>query len=155
MGGAYLILRTSWVYSLRRDNFVAKVLGWARKQETLRVVSDQVGNPTWARMLAETTALLCARADNDIYGWLSERRDIYHMAGNGFASRLDWARLILDFDPEHSEQVVKEILPSLTSDYPTPALRPLFSALNCDRFQSTFHLDLPPWEDALHFAMTT
>ncbi len=55
-GGAYLILRTSWVYSLRGNSFVNKVLGWARKNNTLRVVDDQVSSPTWARMLAEITA---------------------------------------------------------------------------------------------------
>ena len=51
--GNYLIFRTAWVYSLRRNSFVSKVLGWARKNETLRVVDDQVSNPTWARMLAK------------------------------------------------------------------------------------------------------
>ncbi len=161
VGGAYLILRTSWVYalttsagSLRRDSFVSKVLSWARQQEVLHIVDDQIGNPTWARMLAEATSLVCAKADNDISDWLSERRGVYHLAGNGFASRLEWARLILELDPNRGEQVVKEILPSLTSDYPTPAQRPLFSAMNCDRFLSTFHFNLPGWETALRLAMT-
>ncbi|MBI2757981.1 MAG: dTDP-4-dehydrorhamnose reductase [Chloroflexi bacterium] len=160
VGGAYLILRTSWVYalrtsagSLRGDNFVAKVLSWARQQETLRVVSDQIGNPTWARMLAEVTALVCAKANNDISGWMTERRGVYHLAGSGYASRLDWARLILELDPKRGEQVAQEILPSLTSDYPVPAQRPLFSALNCDLFSSTFHINLPGWEEALRLAM--
>lgn len=153
VGSAYLVLRTSWVYSLRRDSFVIKVLGWARKQEELYVVNDQIGNPTWARMLAEVTALICSRADNDIYGRLAEYRGVYHLAGNGFTSRLDWARLILELDPDRNEQVVKKILPALTSDYPTPAQRPLFSALNCERFLSTFQVNLPDWKEALHFAM--
>jgi dTDP-4-dehydrorhamnose reductase len=153
VNGAYLVLRTSWVYSLRRDSFVTKVLGWARTQENLNVVSDQVGNPTWARMLAEVTALVCAKADKDISGWLTERRGVYHLAGNGFASRLDWARLILELDPDRNKQMVKKILPAITSDYPSPAQRPLFSALNCDRFLSTFHVNLPDWKETLHLAM--
>src|SRR5689334_4185705 len=53
IGGAYLIFRTSWVYSLGGDSFVTKVLEWSRRQETMRVVNDQVSNPTWARVLAE------------------------------------------------------------------------------------------------------
>jgi dTDP-4-dehydrorhamnose reductase len=151
MDSAYLILRTAWVYSLRRDSFVTKVLQWARHNETLRIVDDQISNPTWARMLAEITGLMLARGVESI----KEHKGLYHLASNGFASRLDWGRLILELDPNRSEQVVKEILPSLTSDYPTPAIRPLFSALNCDRFLSTFHLDFPRWEEALRFAMTT
>jgi dTDP-4-dehydrorhamnose reductase len=60
VGGAYLILRTSWVYSLRRPSFVTKVLQWSRENETLRIVDDQVSNPTWARSLAESTGFVVA-----------------------------------------------------------------------------------------------
>ncbi|MBE0669170.1 MAG: dTDP-4-dehydrorhamnose reductase, partial [Anaerolineales bacterium] len=65
VGGAYVILRTSWVYSLRGDGFVPKVLAWARAQETLKIVTDQIGSPTWARMLAEATAATVARSIPD------------------------------------------------------------------------------------------
>jgi dTDP-4-dehydrorhamnose reductase len=153
VGGAYLILRTSWVYSLRRDSFVTKVLSWARQQEKLQIVNDQIGNPTSARMLAEVTSLVCAKTGNNLSGWLADCRGVFHLAGNGYASRLDWARLILELDPDRNKQVVKEILPSLTSEYPTPAQRPLFSALNCDRFLSTFQINLPDWKEALRLAM--
>ena len=61
VGGVYFILRTAWVYSTRRDSFVSKVLQWSRQSETLRIVDDQISNPTWARMLAEITALILAR----------------------------------------------------------------------------------------------
>lgn len=148
-GGAYLILRTAWVYSMRRDSFVTKVLQWARQNETLRVVDDQISNPTWARMLAEMAAQISARGNN----YILERTGLYHLAGNGYASRLDWARKILEFDPRQEEQVCKEILPALTSAFPTPAERPLFSVLNCDKFFRTFNLRLPDWENALQLAM--
>ena len=60
-GGAYLIFRTSWVYSMRgQEGFLRKVLQWSRQQETLRMVTDQVSGPTWARMLAEATAQIVA-----------------------------------------------------------------------------------------------
>lgn len=153
VGGSYLILRTSWVYSLRRDSFVTKVLGWSRQQPTLRVVSDQVANPTWARMLAEITAQLLAKGAEDLPGWLAERRGLYHLAGSGRASRLGWAQSILKLDPRREEQLVKELQPALTSEFPAPAQRPLFSALNCDLFAHTFGLRLPAWEDALRLAM--
>jgi dTDP-4-dehydrorhamnose reductase len=168
--GAHLILRTSWVYSLRRDSFVTKVLGWARQNSdapaTLRFVTDQVGNPTWARMLAEITAQLLAVAQaqatsglrlpkDAITGWIKERGGLYHLAGSGYASRLEWAKAILRFDPKSAEQNVKEILPALTSDFPTPAKRPLFSALDCEQFTNTFGLRLPEWDETLKLAMET
>lgn len=146
----YLILRTSWVYSRNRSSFVTKVLEWARKQERLRIVSDQISNPTWARTLADVTAQLLGEGLDT----LVERRGLYHVAGNGHASRLDWAKKILELDPNRQEQKVKELLPALTSDFPTPAQRPLFSALDCSLFQSTFDIALPNWEDALQRAMT-
>jgi dTDP-4-dehydrorhamnose reductase len=146
----YLILRTSWVYSRNRSSFVTKVLEWARKQEVLSIVSDQVSNPTWARTLANVTAQLLGRGLDS----LSERRGLYHVAGSGYASRLEWAKKIIDLDPNKQEQKVREVLPALTSDFPTPAQRPLFSALDCSLFQSTFDIALPNWEDALQQAMT-
>lgn len=145
----YLILRTSWVYSRNRNSFVTKVLEWARKQEKLSIVSDQVSNPTWARTLADVTAQLLGKG----FDCLSERRGLYHVAGNGHASRLEWAQKIVELDPNKHEQKVREIVPALTADFPTPAQRPLFSALDCNLFQSTFDIPLPKWEDALKMAM--
>ena len=147
--GNYLIFRTAWVYSLRRDSFVSKVLGWARQNETLRIVDDQISNPTWARILAETTALILGKG----IGTIEERKGLYHLAGSGYASRLEWAKEILELDPHRQEQTVKEIFPALTTDFPTPAQRPLFSALDCSRFGHVFDLVLPPWQKALRLVL--
>jgi dTDP-4-dehydrorhamnose reductase len=152
-GGASVVLRTALVYSLRRDSFVTKVLGWARRQPVLRLVDDQVSNPTWARALAEITGLLLAKAGEKPYQWLMERKGIYHLAGDGYASRLAWGQAIIELDPKRSEQVVQEIIPAKTADFPTPAERPLFSALDCSHFSQVFGLRLPPWKDALRLAM--
>jgi dTDP-4-dehydrorhamnose reductase len=151
--GAYLILRTSWVYSTRRSNFVLSVLDWARRQPTLRIVSDQVSNPTWARMLAEISAQLVAQGRKDPSAYIEQRSGLYHLAGDGYASRMDWAKAALRYDPHKKEQVTQEIQPASTADFPTPAERPLFSALNCDKFANTFGLRLPPWEQALRMAL--
>lgn len=152
-GGAPLILRTAWVYSTRRDSFVTKVLGWSRSLPVLKLVDDQISNPTWARMLAETMALLLAQSQGDPYGYLSERSGLYHLAGDGYASRLEWAQEILKLDPNPAKRTARELLPARTSDFPTPAERPLFSALNCERFTRTFGLRLPVWQNALQQAM--
>ena len=149
-GGAHLIFRTSWVYSLRMaGGFVNKVLEWSRQQTQLKIVTDQVSSPTWARMLAEVTSLLVSRGA----GALREHSGIYHLAGSGHASRYEWARAILELDPNKAEQKVQELLPAYTADFPTPAARPLFSALDCSRFERTFGLHLPDWEKSLQLAL--
>ena len=152
-GEAVVVLRTSWVYSLRRDSFVTKVLAWARQGPTLRLVTDQISGPTWARQLAEITALLLARAGSDPAAWLAARRGLYHLAGAGYCSRLEWGEQVLHLDPRPKEQLTQAILPALTADFPTPAQRPLFSALDCSRFTQTFGLQLPAWQEALRLAM--
>ncbi len=152
-GGAHLILRTSWVYSLRRRSFPTQVLNWARTQETVRVAADQVGSPTWCRMLAEATAALLARAAPDPVDWIGERSGVYHLAGRGSASRLAWAEAVLRLDPRREEQVARRVLPARSEDFLLPALRPAFSALDCARFHHTFGFELPPWEEALALAL--
>ncbi len=154
VGGAYLILRTSWVYSLRRDSFVTKVLQWAREKETLRIVDDQISCPTSARMLAETTALLLARGGQNPMEYISERAGIYHLAGGGACSRYEWAKAILKYDPNPQEQIVQQVLPARTKDFPAPAKRPLYSALDCEKFEKTFPIKIPAWEETLTLALS-
>jgi dTDP-4-dehydrorhamnose reductase len=155
VGVPHLIFRTSWVYTLRGNGFVSKVLRWAREKESLRVVTDQVGSPTWARMLAEMTALVLMQADARGMDWLQERAGIYHLAGKGAVSRLDWARAILALDASPQEQRCKILESAKSDDFPTPAQRPLYSALNCDRFTSTFGLFIPTWKENLRLALDT
>jgi dTDP-4-dehydrorhamnose reductase len=151
--GSYLIFRTSWVYSLRRESFVTKVLQWSRQHRSLKLVTDQVSNPTWSRMLAEASAQILVMAGGDPAGWIGERSGLYHLAGWGYANRLEWGKEILSLDRDKGEQVLEEVLPARTAEFPAPAARPLFSALNCDRFLSTFGLRLPDWQIALKLAM--
>lgn len=153
VGGAFVTLRTSWVYSLRGNGFVSKVLSWARKQETLRVVTDQVGSPTWARMLAEITAAMIARSLPDAWEYFSAKSGVYHLGGSGGVSRFDFTRAILEFDPRSEEQMVKKFEPALTVDFPAPARRPLFTPLDCSRFEGEFGLSLPNWKESLRLAM--
>jgi dTDP-4-dehydrorhamnose reductase len=145
LGGSCLIFRTAWVYSMRQGGFVTKVLEWARRNRSLRIVDDQVSNPTAARTLAEITTELLGRGAD----YLRQRAGLYHLAGGGYASRFEWARAILALDPDRQQQVVSELLPARTLDFPTPAERPLFSALDCTHFEQVFKLALPPWESVL------
>lgn len=153
VGGAYLILRTSWVYSLRRESFVTKVLQWARSRRTLHVVEDQVGSPTWCRSLAGWTAEILAHGADDLPAFLTERAGLYHIAGRGAVSRFQWAREILRMDPRREEHVVEELLPARTERFPAPAARPPYSALDSSRAESVFGVRPEPWRDALARAM--
>jgi len=153
VGGCWLTFRTSWVYSTRRDSFVSKVLEWSRKNPQVRVVDDQVSNPTWARMLAEAISLVLARAGADPYRDLECRSGVYHLAGAGWCSRFEWAQEILKNDPDPESRLAQEIIPAKTVDFPTPAQRPLSNRLDCSKFAETFNLQLPDWRSALRMAM--
>jgi dTDP-4-dehydrorhamnose reductase len=153
IGGAFIILRTSWVYSLRRESYVTKVLQWARGQPPLKLVTDQISGPTWARMLAEVTSQLILLGRNDLPGFFTQHQGLYHLAGSGYCSRFDWGLQVLKLDPHKEQQVISEVFHAQTADFPTPARRPTFSALNCDLFTRTFQLSLPDWQLALKLAM--
>ena len=149
----YWIFRTSWVYSSRRDSFVSKVMEWARQKKTLKVVADQVGGPTWCRMLAEVSTLVLVKGGQDLFDWAGKTTGLYHLSGSGFATRLEWAQEILANDPHADEQMAEEILPAQTSEFPTPAVRPLYAPMSCTRFERTFDLSLPDWKTALKLMM--
>ena len=153
VGGAHVILRTSWVYGVGGGGFVSKILSWARKQEVLRIVTDQVGSPTWARMLAEVTLGIVSRSLSSPSDYFFERSGIYHLGGSGSVSRFDFTREVLRLDPRPEEQLAKRVEPALTVDFPTPARRPLVTPLDCARFERVFGLQLPAWEGALRLAM--
>lgn len=152
-GGGTIILRTSWVYSLQRDSFVSKVLKWARTNETLKIVDDQISNPSWAAMVAEKTVELIDQAYEQWFEYFSNHSGIYHLAGKGAVSRFTWAKKILELDPHKDEQKVKTLLPAKTADFPTPAVRPLYSGLDCNKFESTFGIIIPDWGESLELAM--
>ena len=90
----------------------------------------------------------------NIYYWLDERKGIYHLTGAGSVSRFEWARAILDLDPRRNEQIVEELRHALTAEFPTPATRPLYTALCSERFYDTFGLWLPGWRETLELAMS-
>lgn len=154
VGGVHLILRTSWVYSMQADNFVTKVLTWARQKESIQVVNDQIGSPTWARALASVTSDMIKNSLPFGLDYFSNKSGVYHVAGLGSVSRFDFAREILRLGAKR-ELVTKNLIPALTSDFPTPARRPLFTALDCSHFENVFGLQLPSWQEALQTAFNT
>ena len=153
VGGAYLIFRTSWVYSLRRPCFVTKVLQWAREQETLHIVDDQISSPTWARMLAEATAQIIAQGRGTHVEYIQEKRGLYHLAGGGSCSRYEWAKAILEMDPHKDEQVVRELMPAKSEDFLTSAKRPFYTELLLLKNKKYFNITFPFWSVFLDSSM--
>jgi dTDP-4-dehydrorhamnose reductase len=147
-GCVNLVLRTSWVYSMRQGGFVTKVMQWARAQEVMRVVDDQISSPTSARILAEVTALILAQGRDDVVGYLGEKGGLYHCAGGGSCSRYEWAKAILELDPHKEEQVVKELLPVRSDDFAVPANRPMVSVLNGSKILN-LAIRLECWQESL------
>jgi dTDP-4-dehydrorhamnose reductase len=148
-GAPAIVLRTAWVYSPRRRSFVTSILRAARERETLRVVSDQTGNPTFAADLAGATALLLYAMRKDPFAAIDEARGIYHLAGSGVATRFELAAAAIASDPHAAEHRVRRLEPVSTADYPLPAPRPAFAPLDCGRMFERFGIALPPWKDAL------
>jgi dTDP-4-dehydrorhamnose reductase len=141
-----LIFRLCWVYGARGQNFMLTMQRLARERETLRVVDDQFGCPTWSRMIAETTALalkqVLAGADRSAYN------GEYHLAAFGQTSWHGFASRIIELMPE-AERECHAVEQITTAEYPTPAKRPANSVLDCGKLQKTFGLRLPHWETSL------
>jgi dTDP-4-dehydrorhamnose reductase len=145
-GADHLIFRLCWVYGARGQNFMLTMQRLAREREKLRVVGDQLGCPTWSRMIAETTALalkqVLAGADRSAYN------GDYHLAAFGQTSWHGFASRIIELMPE-AERKCRVVEPITTPEYPTPAKRPANSVLDCGKLQKTFGLRLPHWETSL------
>ena len=153
-GCDYFIFRTSWVYSNRVGGFVNKVIRWAQNNEEIQIVDDQIGNPTWARTLAILSSHFVGKFKNDLNQFFRENRGVYHLGGGGYASRFEWTNSIISHLPEEILVKVKNILTAKTVDFPTPATRPLFTALDCSKFESTFNVKIPNWENSLKLMLS-
>lgn len=150
-GERFLIMRTSWVYSLRRPCFLTKVLRWARENTVLRIADDQWASPTWCRTVARATAQLL----EDDPESLGRRSGIYHLVCHGSVSRFQFAEAILELDPNAHEQRTEALLPAKRADFKALAERPRYSALDPSRLEQTFGVRLPDWKDALRQAMAS
>ena len=151
----FIILRTSWLYSMDRVSFPVRVLAWAQEQPVLRIVTDQVGSPTWADDLAAASATLIERCLGDPGGWFDRHGGLYHLAGEGSVSRFDWARAILSMAPAAWEVGDVQIHPAASSAFSSPAVRPSFSALSSTAFFKRFGFSLPHWRESLEKALST
>ncbi len=154
VGVPHLILRTSWVYGLRGKNFLLTMLKLAREREELRVVDDQVGAPTWSRMIAESTAQILSQGKKDLIGFLSNNSGIYNLTASGETSWYGFAKAIFEYDSNPSQQKLKKLVAIASQEYPTPAKRPAYSSLDTQKISSTFGLALPSWQRNLELVFS-
>jgi dTDP-4-dehydrorhamnose reductase len=166
-GVPHLIFRTAWVYATRGRNFLLTVLRLATQQEELRIVSDQIGAPTWSREIADSTARILAPLSHSTRA-LSSFGDItglYHMTAAGDTTWHGFAQAILDEVSQAPPELAwlasatngrpilaRRILPITTAEYPTPACRPAYSVLSNSRLLRDFSLQLPDWRTQLRGA---
>lgn len=133
-----IIIRTSWVYSEYGHNFVKTMLRLSKEKESISVVSDQVGSPTYANDLAKVILQIIPKINN-------ESVQIYHYANKGECSWFQFASEIMKI----AQQSCK-VLPIDSSEYKTKAKRPKFSLMNTKKIQHMFNLEIPNWEDSLN-----
>ena len=145
-GCNHLILRTAWVYAARGHNFLRTMLRLARDRDELRIVADQHGAPTPARLISAATAAVLAQR----MGGREMQPGTYHLCAAGQCTWFDFAGAI--FARAHAARLIERVprlVPIATADYPTPARRPAYSVLDCSRIRDAFGLCLPTWQAGL------
>jgi dTDP-4-dehydrorhamnose reductase len=138
-----LVFRTAWVYGLRGRNFLLTMRNLFSERNELRIVDDQVGTPTWSRMLAEVTAQVMHAVFTGAVD-IKQVKGLYHVTSAGAVSWYGFASAIRDATCSSCE-----LTPIPTSEYPAPAKRPAYSVLDTGKFRDTFGLTLPDWRQSL------
>jgi dTDP-4-dehydrorhamnose reductase len=151
VGAPHLILRTSWVYGLRGKNFLLTMLKLGREREEIKVVDDQIGAPTWSRMIAEITTQILSQAEGNVSDFLTDKGGLYHLTASGYTSWYGFAKAIFEHDT--SERILQRLVAITSEQYPTPAKRPSYSKLNNQKLSNTFKLTIPEWESCLELAL--
>jgi dTDP-4-dehydrorhamnose reductase len=148
-GVDYLILRTTWVFASRGQNFVKSILRLAAEREELNIVADQIGAPTSARFIAETTAHILRQTQQERNA-KTFTSAIYNLTNSGETSWHGFAEKIVELAKQQNIELKNRIInPIPTSAYPTPAKRPLNSRLSTQKLTQHFNLKMPSWETVL------
>ena len=146
-GARAIVLRTAWVYAATGKNFVRTMLTLAKTRDELRVVADQHGCPTAAADLA--AAILSIAGTLRDGGWKDEYAGVYNATGTGETTWHGLAMAVFAESARHGGKIPRSVTAITTAEYPTPALRPANSRLDCSKLATTFGVRLPPWRDSL------
>tara|TARA_R110002050_G_scaffold299462_1_gene465139 strand:+ start:898 stop:1773 length:876 start_codon:yes stop_codon:yes gene_type:complete len=141
----HIILRTAWVFGEHGNNFVKTMLRLAKTRDTLGVVADQFGGPTYAGDIANAILTISKQIARDSHAY-----GIYHFSGFPHVSWHTFAEKIFEIALEQDVLVQPiKVNPITTQDYPTPAKRPANSRLNCHKIDSAFGIQQSDWQAAL------
>jgi len=147
-GARHLIVRTAWVYAARGNNFLRTMLRLAGERDELRVVADQTGAPTPARLVADASAAMLRQWLDD--GENAGRDGTYHLVSAGWCGWFEFAEAIVDGAADRGLiERRPRVVPIATAEYPTPARRPAYSVLDTSKAASTFGLQLADWHAGL------
>ncbi|MDB4151146.1 dTDP-4-dehydrorhamnose reductase [Pseudomonadales bacterium] len=146
-GCKYLIIRTAWVYSEYGNNFLKTMLRLGADRDELSIVGDQIGCPTYAQDIAKSIVSILSCLD--LKGSSS---GIYHYCGDEPCSWYDFARAIFSEAEIHGLKSPRNIKSITTVDYPTPAIRPAYSVLDCTKIESVFGVTPSNWRDGIKTA---
>ncbi|WP_028308161.1 dTDP-4-dehydrorhamnose reductase [Desulfitibacter alkalitolerans] len=148
-GAPYFIFRTSWAYGIRGKNFFLKILDLIKDKEFFNVVDDQIGSPTWSRMIAEATAQIVLQCNQGLLNSFDKHKGIYNMTADGYTSWYGFANIIVKkYCLIHSNRFVK-INHIKSEDYPSNVARPKNSILSNTKLFNVFGISLPHWEKQL------
>ena len=149
-GGCSLILRTSWVYAAKGKNFLRTMARLASERTELRVVADQIGAPTSAKLLADSVARLLTGGRGDLCARARQAQGVIHISASGAASWHQFASAIVEgLRSRGVKLAVVRIVPITSEDYPTRATRPRNSRLDLRRLGEVFGITPSPWEQDL------
>ncbi len=152
VGGNFVILRTSWVYGARGNNFLLTMLRLAKEKAELRIVDDQIGSPTTSECIAQATADILAQVLAPVGGGLKGRSGIYNLTCAGETSWFGFAKEFLNAQVGNA---MPKLIPIPTSEFPRPAKRPANSRLLCRLVEETFGVRMPDWKVALELVLET
>lgn len=153
-GCDYLIFRTSWVYASRGHNFLLTILRLAAQRDELSIVSDQIGSPTSARLIADTSILCMQQAVKERAAGVFSS-GLYHLTASGETSWQGFAEEIIRLARNIFRQPLKvSAIKAITTEaYPSPAQRPMNSRLQLSRLESNFAVKIPDWKQGLQMCM--
>ena len=152
--GEWLIFRTSWVYGARGSNFLRTMLRLAQQRETLRIVSDQRGAPTSARMIADVIAHVIRLASTERAAGHFES-GIFHLTSRGRTNWFEFASRIIETARERcpAQIATRDVEPIATSEYLTPAARPSNSLLDNTKLERRFGVSRQDWEESMQLVL--
>jgi len=152
-GCDFIILRTSWVYASRGSNFLQTIIRLAKEKNELKIIDDQVGTPTWARYIADSTSCMISKILNDRVSDNIEINEIFHLSNKGQCSWYQFADEIVNRLKEFDQSIRTEVRPISSDQYASVADRPKYTVLCSDKIEREMLLQNIGWQSAVELCL--